>query len=173
MIEDFLSSGVMDAPDHRFIAFDRPGFGHSDRPHDRVWVLGSRRGCSCAHRLVWGRAADRRRPLLGSLVALAMALGPDDVAGLVRCRDTTIRYNGRRARLAPARSPYARRPSPYRHPFHASPPGAGTVRRVCAVRSPTGSSRPIAAARPADIADASRRRGNGDAAGSAKALCPL
>src|ERR1700748_3891062 len=39
MIQDFDSSGLVDlvAKDHRVIVFDRPGFGHSDRPRNVVW----------------------------------------------------------------------------------------------------------------------------------------
>jgi pimeloyl-ACP methyl ester carboxylesterase len=42
MIEDFESSGLIDlaAKNHRVIVFDRPGFGHSDRPRDVVWPHG-------------------------------------------------------------------------------------------------------------------------------------
>lgn len=37
---DFLASGLVDvlARHHRVIAFDRPGFGHSERPRDRLWA---------------------------------------------------------------------------------------------------------------------------------------
>lgn len=40
MIEDWLSSGLLDqlARSHRVIAFDRPGFGHSERPRARIWT---------------------------------------------------------------------------------------------------------------------------------------
>jgi pimeloyl-ACP methyl ester carboxylesterase len=40
MIQDFESSGLVDlvAKDHRAIVFDRPGFGHSDRPRNVVWT---------------------------------------------------------------------------------------------------------------------------------------
>jgi pimeloyl-ACP methyl ester carboxylesterase len=40
MIENFESSGLIDlAAEHcRVIAFDRPGFGHSDRPRNVVWT---------------------------------------------------------------------------------------------------------------------------------------
>jgi pimeloyl-ACP methyl ester carboxylesterase len=40
MIQDFESSGLIDlaAKDHRVIVFDRPGFGHSDRPRNVVWT---------------------------------------------------------------------------------------------------------------------------------------
>ena len=37
--EDFQTSGLLDllARRHRVIAFDRPGFGYSDRPHGSAW----------------------------------------------------------------------------------------------------------------------------------------
>ncbi|MBM3604840.1 MAG: alpha/beta hydrolase [Alphaproteobacteria bacterium] len=40
MIQDFASSGLVDlaARQHRVIVFDRPGYGHSTRPRDRVWT---------------------------------------------------------------------------------------------------------------------------------------
>jgi pimeloyl-ACP methyl ester carboxylesterase len=40
MIQDFDSSGLIDlaAKDHRVIVFDRPGFGHSERPRNTVWT---------------------------------------------------------------------------------------------------------------------------------------
>ena len=40
MIQDFESSGLIDlaAKNYRVIVFDRPGFGHSDRPRDVVWT---------------------------------------------------------------------------------------------------------------------------------------
>ena len=40
MIQDFESSGLIDlvAKDYRVIVFDRPGFGHSDRPPNVVWT---------------------------------------------------------------------------------------------------------------------------------------
>jgi pimeloyl-ACP methyl ester carboxylesterase len=39
MIQDFESSGLIDlaAKDYRVIVFDRPGFGHSERPRNTVW----------------------------------------------------------------------------------------------------------------------------------------
>jgi pimeloyl-ACP methyl ester carboxylesterase len=39
MIQDFESSGLIDlaAKDYRVIVFDRPGFGHSQRPRTTVW----------------------------------------------------------------------------------------------------------------------------------------
>ena len=40
MIEDFQSSGLIElaAKKYRVIAFDRPGFGHSDRPRHITWT---------------------------------------------------------------------------------------------------------------------------------------
>lgn len=40
MIEDFETSGLVDmaAARHRVVAFDRPGFGHSERPRTTVWT---------------------------------------------------------------------------------------------------------------------------------------
>ncbi|MBR1087015.1 alpha/beta hydrolase [Bradyrhizobium manausense] len=40
MIQDFESSGLIDlaATDYRVIVFDRPGFGHSQRPRNVVWT---------------------------------------------------------------------------------------------------------------------------------------
>ena len=86
-LQDFKASGVLDlaAKSHRVIAFDRPGFGYSDRPRSRVWTpleqggliiqalqqLGVQRAVVVGHS--WG-----------TLVALAMALEePALVQGLV------------------------------------------------------------------------------------------
>ena len=40
MIQDFASSGIIDmaSKSHRVIVFDRPGFGHSERPREVVWT---------------------------------------------------------------------------------------------------------------------------------------
>ena len=40
MIEDFESSGLIKraSKNYRVIAFDRPGFGHSERPRNVVWT---------------------------------------------------------------------------------------------------------------------------------------
>jgi pimeloyl-ACP methyl ester carboxylesterase len=40
MIQDFQSSGLIDlaAKKYRVIAFDRPGYGHSDRPRTTIWT---------------------------------------------------------------------------------------------------------------------------------------
>ena len=41
--QDFEASGLVDrlAAHHRVIAFDRPGFGHSERPRTTVWTAGA------------------------------------------------------------------------------------------------------------------------------------
>jgi pimeloyl-ACP methyl ester carboxylesterase len=87
MIQDFEISGVLDAAAerHRVIAFDRPGFGHSDRPRRRTWTAVEQ--AELIHAALKQLGVDR--PIVvghswGTLVALAMALAyPDDVRGLV------------------------------------------------------------------------------------------
>lgn len=86
--EDMVASGVFDrlAAGRRVIAFDRPGFGHSDRPRDRAWT-------ATAQAAVIAEAIDRlgleRPPVVvghswGALLALTLALEhPRQVAGLV------------------------------------------------------------------------------------------
>src|SRR5882757_9821526 len=87
MIGDFVSSGITEraATGHRVIAFDRPGFGYSERPRGRRWgpteqaklflrafaLLGIEQPIVVGHS--WG-----------TLVALALALeSGHKVAGLV------------------------------------------------------------------------------------------
>jgi len=87
MLQDYQVSGVLDlaAEHHRVIAFDRPGFGYSERPRSTAWTptaqadliaralkqLGVKRAVIVGHS--WG-----------TLVALAMALDhPEVVSGLV------------------------------------------------------------------------------------------
>jgi pimeloyl-ACP methyl ester carboxylesterase len=87
MTRDMTVSGILDAlaADHRVIAFDRPGFGYSERPRNRVWT-------PAAQAALLRKALDRlgvARPLIvghswGTMVALEMALRePDRTAGLV------------------------------------------------------------------------------------------
>jgi pimeloyl-ACP methyl ester carboxylesterase len=84
---DFQASGLMDqlARRHQVVAFDRPGFGHSSRPRDRLWTPTAQ--AEVLHRALIGLGI--RRPVvlghsMGTMVALAMALDyPDEVAGLV------------------------------------------------------------------------------------------
>ena len=84
---DFESSGLLDkaAQTHRVIAFDRPGFGYSDRPPGTEWTP------EAQARLIWQalHALRVERPIVvghswGTLVALAMALDfPQYVRGIV------------------------------------------------------------------------------------------
>ena len=64
MIEDWLASGVFDAlaKTNRVIAFDRPGFGHSERPRTTVWT-----------------PAAQARLIAGALEA--MGVGPATIVG--------------------------------------------------------------------------------------------
>jgi pimeloyl-ACP methyl ester carboxylesterase len=86
-LDDWIVSGVFDliARSRRVIAFDRPGFGYSERPRDRSWTPAAqanllRRAC---RRLGVERAVVVGHSW-GTLVALAWALkAPQEVAGLV------------------------------------------------------------------------------------------
>jgi pimeloyl-ACP methyl ester carboxylesterase len=87
MLQDFEVSGVLRlaAANHRVIAFDRPGFGYSDRPRTTMWTP-TAQATLIAHAL---REIGVERAVVvghswGTIVALAMALDhPDQVAGLV------------------------------------------------------------------------------------------
>ena len=84
---DFEASGLMArlALNHRVVAFDRPGFGHSSRPRDRLWRPTAQAALLNAALAQLGV----ERPVIvghsmGSMLALAMALDyPEDVQGLV------------------------------------------------------------------------------------------
>jgi pimeloyl-ACP methyl ester carboxylesterase len=86
-IQDLQLSGLIDAAAQRYqiIAFDRPGFGYSERPRSRLWcptaqaqlIRRAIRALGIERPIVWGHS-------WGSQVALAMALDhPEDVAALV------------------------------------------------------------------------------------------
>ena len=85
--EDFISSEVLDliAKRHRVIAFDRPGFGYSDRPHGSAWSAGTQADLIRDAFAVLGI----NRPIVlghswGAAVALALGLNhPEAVRGLV------------------------------------------------------------------------------------------
>ena len=77
MIQDFESSGLVDlaAKKYRVIAFDRPGFGHSDRPRSTVWTPEAQADLLNAALVKMGVS----QPLVlghswGTLVAVALAL---------------------------------------------------------------------------------------------------
>jgi pimeloyl-ACP methyl ester carboxylesterase len=87
MIQDFESSGLIDlaARNYRVIAFDRPGFGHSDRPRNVVWTPAAQaelinsalQRLGVSHAIVLGHS-------WGASVAVALALKhPKLVQGLV------------------------------------------------------------------------------------------
>src|SRR6202140_3665834 len=87
MIQDFESSGLIDlaAKNYRVIVFDRPGFGHSDRPRNVIWTPAAQaelindalQRLGVSHALVLGHS-------WGASVAVALALKyPKLVQGLV------------------------------------------------------------------------------------------
>ena len=83
MIEDMLASGLLDelAQTNRVIAFDRPGFGHSDRPRSVIWTPAAqaRLFAEALQQLNVG-AATIVGHSFGTMVAAALAL---DHAALV------------------------------------------------------------------------------------------
>ena len=87
IIQDFESSGLIDlaAGNYRVIVFDRPGFGHSDRPRNVVWTPAAQaelinsalERLGISHAIVCGHS-------WGASVAVALALRyPKVVQGLV------------------------------------------------------------------------------------------
>lgn len=86
MARDWVLSGVFDAlaRNHRVIAFDRPGFGHSTRPRSTVWSpkMQAELLAKAMDRLGAGRAVVVGHSL-GALVALHLALEhPERVSAL-------------------------------------------------------------------------------------------
>src|SRR6478735_10069961 len=87
MIQDFESSGLIDlaAMKYRVISFDRPGFGHSDRPRSTVWTPEAQANLLNAALTKMGVS----QPLVlghswGTLVAVALALNyPRNVRALI------------------------------------------------------------------------------------------
>jgi pimeloyl-ACP methyl ester carboxylesterase len=85
--DDWETSGVAEllARTHRVIIFDRPGFGHSERPRGRLWTAAQQ--AELLHKAL--RQLDVERPVLvghswGTIVALALAERHQaDTAGLV------------------------------------------------------------------------------------------
>jgi pimeloyl-ACP methyl ester carboxylesterase len=77
MLQDFELSGVLDlaAEHHRVIAFDRPGFGYSDRPRSRVWTAAAQADliAKALNQMGVGPAIVVGHSW-GTLVALAMGL---------------------------------------------------------------------------------------------------
>src|SRR6476661_1261866 len=87
MIQDFESSGLIDlaAKTYRVIAFDRPGFGYSDRPRSTVWTPAAQADLINAALMQMGVF----QPLVlghswGTLVAIALALKyPRNIRALI------------------------------------------------------------------------------------------
>jgi pimeloyl-ACP methyl ester carboxylesterase len=87
MIQDFESSGLVDlaAKTYRVIAFDRPGFGYSERPRSTVWTPEAQADLINAALMQMGLS----QPLVlghswGTLVAVALALKyPRSVRALI------------------------------------------------------------------------------------------
>ena len=83
MAQDFAISGVFDrlAERYRVIAFDRPGFGHTDRPQSRAWTPFAQ---AALIRQALGRLGIEQAIIVGhswgTLVALALALDHPSVA---------------------------------------------------------------------------------------------
>ncbi|MDR5777335.1 MULTISPECIES: alpha/beta hydrolase [unclassified Caballeronia] len=86
-LQDFEASGVTDglAENFRVVSFDRPGFGHSDRPRNRLWT-------AQAQAALIQRALNElgiAKPIVvghswGTLVALSLAVDfPGELRGLV------------------------------------------------------------------------------------------
>ena len=86
-LEDLVASGLVDrlAQHHRVIAFDRPGFGFSDRPRNRLWTADAQAALlqKALTRLGVQSAAVVGHSW-GTMVALALAMREDsDVRKLV------------------------------------------------------------------------------------------
>ena len=83
---DFLACGLVDSlsRNHRVFVFDRPGYGHSERPRDRLWTPSAQASVISKAMLELGLAdAAVVGHSMGSLVALALALDhPDQVRTL-------------------------------------------------------------------------------------------
>lgn len=87
LADDFLASGLINlaAERHRVIAFDRPGYGYSERPRDRVWTPQVQAALIHAALV----KLEIKQPIVlghswGTLAALALALDfSEDVAALV------------------------------------------------------------------------------------------
>ncbi|MBV0893568.1 alpha/beta hydrolase, partial [Paracoccus sp. Z118] len=87
MIQDFETSGLIElaARKYRVIVLDRPGYGHSERPRDRIWTAEAQ--ADLIHDALAQLGIARATVLghsWGCLVAVALARKyPDLVGGLV------------------------------------------------------------------------------------------
>lgn len=87
LANDFDTSGLLDeaASKYRVIAFDRPGYGYSERPRSTIWTPAAQ--AKLIHKALQELGVEQAIVLghsWGTLVALSMALEfPDDVRALV------------------------------------------------------------------------------------------
>lgn len=84
MLQDFEVSGVIAAAagHHRVLAFDRPGFGYSERPRSTIWTPAAQAGLIArALKQLGVERAVIVGHSWGTMVALAMALDHPGVAG--------------------------------------------------------------------------------------------
>ncbi len=87
LLQDYEVSGVLDlaAEKHRVIAFDRPGFGYSDRPRSRAWTPAAQ--ADLIAKALESIGVERAVVVghsWGTMVALALALDhAQAVSGLV------------------------------------------------------------------------------------------
>ena len=86
-LDDMDASGLIGrlAVDHRVIAFDRPGYGHSPRPRDRLWTPTAQ--AHALHEAMRALGVEQAVVVghsMGALVATSLALDyPDAVSRLV------------------------------------------------------------------------------------------
>ena len=87
VIQDFLTSGVLDRATQRYrvLCFDRPGFGHSTRPRQRIWTPDAEAQLfAAALNLLGIRRAIIVGHSWGTLVTVALGLhSPELVQGVV------------------------------------------------------------------------------------------
>lgn len=88
MVEEIAASGLLAATAARYraIAFDRPGYGRSERPRDRIWTPAAQADllAEAIRRLGLPRAPVVVGHSFGTVVALELALRhPESVAALV------------------------------------------------------------------------------------------
>jgi pimeloyl-ACP methyl ester carboxylesterase len=87
MLQDFMSSGFVKAAATRYrvIAFDRPGYGYSERPRSTIWTPAAQAEllCSALHQIGVSRALVLGHSW-GASVAIALALSHSEmVRGLI------------------------------------------------------------------------------------------
>ncbi|HZG08781.1 MAG TPA: alpha/beta hydrolase [Allosphingosinicella sp.] len=83
MLQDWLASGVFDAlaRTNRVIAFDRPGFGHSERPRSAIWTPAAQARLIAAALAALGETgATIVGHSFGTLVAAELGLNHPDAA---------------------------------------------------------------------------------------------